>query len=101
MAPAGFRLPRRVEGGWIVGGFHHEENPLHTTPRWATGLVEHWARMRALSRGVGGGGPMGAAGPPLLPRTGGYAEQPALAMDAFALFDRWLAERQGHDAGQG
>lgn len=97
MAPAGFRLPRRVEGGWIVGGFHHEENPSHTTPRWATGLVEHWARMRAL-RGVG---QMGMPGPALLPRAGGYADQPALAMDAFALFDKWLAERQGGGEGQG
>lgn len=94
-------MPRRVEGGWIVGGFHHDENPLHTTPRWATVLVEHWARMRALARGVGGAGPLGGTGTLLLPRAGGYADQPALAMDAFALFDKWLAERQANGAGQG
>jgi hypothetical protein len=28
----------------------------------------------------------------VLPLAGGYLDQPALAMEAFAMFDQWLAE---------
>lgn len=28
----------------------------------------------------------------LMPMGGGYCQQPALAMDAFEMFDRWFAE---------
>jgi hypothetical protein len=37
---------------------------------------------------------MAGIGPMMLPRGGGYCDQPALAVEAFALFDQWLAEGQ-------
>lgn len=94
MAPAHFRLPRHIEGGWRLGEFDYDENPLYTVPQWARAMVEAWARIRALR----GGGAMGA-GAAILPRAGGYGEQPALMMDAFMMFDRWMAERSERNAG--
>ncbi|MGD9470613.1 MAG: hypothetical protein AB7G24_00780 [Novosphingobium sp.] len=38
-------------------------------------------------------------GPPVLPCAGGYYDQPAALLDAFALFDKWLNERKAADAG--
>jgi hypothetical protein len=35
---------------------------------------------------------MQGSGAQVLPRGGGYCDQPALAMEAFELFDRWLEE---------
>lgn len=95
MAPGDFRLPRRVERGWIIGGHHYEENPLHTTPQWARSMVSHWARLRAMA----GGGMMGA-GAQILPKAGGYSDQSALVMDAFMMFNAWMAERNSGDGGQ-
>jgi hypothetical protein len=85
--PADFRLPRSVEGGWELGGHAFAENPRFTCPAWALALAATWAQLRA-ARGGGMAGP-GAA---VFPRAGGYCDQPALAMEAFALFDRWLEE---------
>jgi len=72
-----------------VGGFHHEENPLFTTPTWAMALVTCWARLQALR----GAGPAGM-GPAPFPHAGGYVDQLALAMDAFRMFDAWMEERR-------
>ena len=80
-------MPRDVEGGWEIGGFHYPQNPRFTCPPWALALVALWAQLRNAR-----GGGMGALGPLVMPRGGGYADQPALAMEAFALFDRWLGE---------
>lgn len=80
-------MPRSVEGGWKIGGFTYPENPRFTTPAFALALVQTWARLRAAR-----GGGMAGIGPMPLPRGGGYCDQPALAMEAFALFDHWLAE---------
>jgi len=49
--------------------------------------VESWARLRAAR-----GGGMGGVGPMIMPLSGGYCEQPALAIEAFALFDHWTTE---------
>lgn len=38
-------------------------------------------------------------GPRVLPFAGGYYDQPAAAMDAFRLFDRWMGQRRREDAG--
>lgn len=84
-------MPRSVEGGWEIGGFAYAENPRFTCPRWALALMEAWARLRSAR-----GGGMQGMGSQVLPRGGGYLDQPALAMEAFELFDRWLQEeRQG------
>lgn len=88
-APGDFRMPRHVEGGWEIGGFAFPENPLFTTPAFALALVRLWAQLRA-ARGAG----MAGIGAMILPRGGGYCDQPALAMEAFAMFDQWLAEGQ-------
>lgn len=53
-------------------------------------LVETWARLRAAR-----GGGMGGIGQMMLPQGGGYCDQPALAIEAFALFDHWLEEGRG------
>jgi hypothetical protein len=83
-------LPRRVEGGWLIGGYHYEENPRWTTPGWAISLAQRWGEMQRMQRAG-----LGAA--VLLPAAGGYLDQPAGTMEAFALFDGWAAERsQGH-----
>lgn len=37
---------------------------------------------------------MGGIGPMVLPCSGGLMEQPALAVEAFESFDRWLEERR-------
>jgi len=50
-------------------------------------LIETWARLRNAR-----GGGMQGLGPQVLPRGGGYLDQPAMAMEAFELFDRWLEE---------
>lgn len=93
-APGDFRMPRHVEGGWDIGGFIFSENPAFTTPRWAIMLVHLWAQLRA-ARGGGMAGP----GAMIFPRAGGYLDQPALVMEAIALFDLWLSE--GRDDGRG
>lgn len=86
-------MPRSVEGGWIIGGFAYAENPLFTCPRWARVLVQTWAQLRAAR-----GGGMGGIGPMVMPSGGGYLDQPALAMEAFALFDNWLTEGRDGNA---
>jgi len=93
IAPADFRLPRSVEGGWEIGGFTFAENPRFTTPAWALALVASWARLRSAR-----GGGMNGIGPMVMPLAGGYLDQPALAIEAFALFDQWLGERQNNGA---
>lgn len=85
-------MPRVVEGGWDIGGFAFAENPRFTCPAYAVQLVLLWAQLRAAR-----GGGMAGIGAMILPRAGGYADQPALAMEAFALFDRLMAEG-GRDA---
>lgn len=90
--PADFRLPRSVEGGWEIGGHAFAENPRFTCPAWALALVQTWARLRAAR-----GGGMAGLGPMVLPRGGGFADQPALAMEAFALFDLWMNEGADHE----
>ncbi len=80
-------MPKSVEGGWEISGFIYPENPRFTCPRWALALVETWARLRAAR-----GGGMGGMGPAVMPTGGGYLDQPALAMEAIALFDHWLSE---------
>lgn len=92
MAPADFRGPRTVEGGWEIGGFAFAENPRFTCPRWASALVQTWVRLRA-ARGSGAAGP----GAMVLPVSGGFLEQPALAIEAFEMFDVWLAERRSDE----
>lgn len=37
---------------------------------------------------------MGGIGPMVLPRGGGFMDQPALAIEAFEAFDRWLEEKR-------
>ena len=37
---------------------------------------------------------MAGLGPMVMPLAGGYCEQPALAVEAFALFDYWATEGQ-------
>lgn len=86
-APHEFRLPRHVEGGWIIGGYHFAENPLFTTPGWAVTMVERWAEARRMEGQLPGS-------PRILPRGGGYLDQPALLMDAWPMFDRWMLERK-------
>ena len=49
--------------------------------------MQTWAQLRAAR-----GGGMGGIGPMVMPGAGGYLDQPALAMEAFALFDLWLTE---------
>jgi len=56
--------------------------------------VQTWASLRAAR-----GGGIGGVGPMVMPRAGGYCDQPALAMEAFALFDHWLEEGKG-DGGE-
>lgn len=91
-APQEFELPRFVEGGWRIGRFDYAENPRYTVPNRLRQLVQRWAEMRRLTnRG------MGAA--VLLPCAGGYFDQPAAVMDAFELFDAWLAERGQGEGG--
>lgn len=80
-------MPRSVEGGWKIGEFTFAENPRFTCPGWALALVQCWARLRAAR-----GGGMGGIGPMILPRGGGFVDQPALAMEAFAMFDLWVQE---------
>lgn len=80
----------------MIDGFAYDENPRFTVPEWATRLVRLWERLRALR----GAGPMGL-GAAVLPYAGGYCDQPALAMDAFVMFDRWLAERKARDGAEG
>lgn len=92
MRPADFRLPRHVKGGWEIAGYTFEENPAFTVPRWATMLVETWLRTLAMR----GAGPMGR-GPAINLRSGGYLDQPALAMEAFALFDSWVEDSQSDE----
>lgn len=92
MRPGEFRLPRHVEGGWEIGGFFYDENPMFTAPAWATALVLTWLRLNR-DRGVG---PMGR-GPVILLRGGGYCDQPALAMEAFEMFDKWAQEGRDGD----
>lgn len=70
------------------------ENPLFTCPRWARELVQTWAQLRAAR-----GGGMAGIGPMVMPLPGGYCDQPALAVEAFALFDHWLTEGK-RDAGE-
>lgn len=70
-----------------MGGHAWEENPRFACPAWARALAEAWARLRQAR-----GGGLGGIGPMVLPRSGGLMEQPALAIEAFALFDRWLEE---------
>jgi hypothetical protein len=55
-------------------------------------LVRQWAAMKGLA-----GSAPGAA--PLLPRSGGFGEQQALTMDAFAMFERWVDQRRNRNAG--
>ena len=74
----------------MIGGHAFAENPRFTCPPYALALVALWASLRAAR-----GGGMGGMGPMVMPRAGGYADQPALAMEAFALFDRWLGEGRG------
>jgi hypothetical protein len=38
------------------------------------------------------------AGPAILPRSGGLLDQPALAVEAFEMFDRWLEEGRNRAA---
>jgi hypothetical protein len=83
-------LPRVVEGGWQIGGFAFAENPRFTCPAFALGLVQTWARLRSAR-----GGGIAGVGAMIMPRAGGYCDQPALAMEAFALFDHWLTEGKG------
>lgn len=80
-------MPRIVEGGWEIGGHAFAENPRFTCPAHALALVQTWWQLRAARSG-------GIAGPgaPILPRGGGWCDQPALAMEAFALFDHWMNE---------
>lgn len=84
-------MPRAVEGGWEIGGFAFAENPRFTCPSWALMLVQLWAQLRAAR-----GGGMAGVGAMIMPRGGGYCDQPALAMEAFALFDLWMSEGRGH-----
>jgi hypothetical protein len=86
-APAEFELPRHVEGGWQIGEYHFEENPRFIVPSWCVRLVRMWLAMRQM-----GGSSLSSS--PLLPRSGGYGDQQALAMDAFALLDGWMDQRQ-------
>lgn len=79
-------LPRRVEGGWQIGAFAFAENPRWTVPGWCDRLVRCWAEMRRFGGGMGG--------TPVLPQAGGFVDQQGLAMDAFAMFDHWMGERQ-------
>ena len=88
-APVEFDLPRFVEGGWIIGGFEYHENPRYTVPGWARRLVHRWAESRRWGQGLSG-----QAGAAPLPLAGGYLDQPALVMDAFGMFDRWMNERR-------
>ena len=83
-------LPRRVKGGWVIGGFEYEENPRFTTPGWATRMVQRWAELRRLSGGQG----LPGSGVALFPRPGGYLDQPAALMDAWGMFDAWLAQKR-------
>jgi len=85
--PGDFRFPRHVKGGWEIGGHSFAENPRYIVPRWAQELVKLWMRLRA-ARGAGPAG----LGPMLLPVAGGLLDQPALAIEAFELFDHWLEE---------
>jgi hypothetical protein len=85
-------MERRVEGGWEIGGFAFAENPRFTTPRWARVLAHTWAHLRAAR-----GGGIGGIGPMVLVRAGGFGDQPALAIEAFQLFDRWLEEMRGNE----
>lgn len=78
-----------------MGGFHHEENPLFTTPGWARSMVVHWARLQALR----GSGLTGVGAAPF-PHAGGYVDQIALVMDAFELFGAWMAERRRDGSGE-
>ena len=78
----------------MIGGHSFAENPRFTCPRWALALVSLWWQLRAAR-----GGGMAGVGPAIMPRGGGYCDQPALAMEAFALFEMWLTEGQG-DANQ-
>jgi hypothetical protein len=55
--------------------------------------VQTWAQLRSAR-----GGGMAGIGPMIMPRAGGYLDQPALAMEAFALFDYWVTEGK-RDAG--
>lgn len=82
-------LPRFVEGGWQIGDFTFAENPRFTVPAWCHRLVENWLQITRLR----GGGMMPSG--PVLPRAGGYGEQPGLVMDAFAMFDLWASQRKG------
>lgn len=77
-----------VKGGWRIGDFDYAENPRFTTPAWATRLVARWWQMRMMAKA-----PMGPEGR-MLPCAGGYYDQPAAVLDAFALFDRLAEERQ-------
>lgn len=93
MRPADFRLPRHVKGGWEIAGFAFAENPAFTVPSWASALVNTWLTTLAQR----GAGPMGR-GPMIMLRGGGYLDQPALAMEAFAMFDNWASEARGDEA---
>ena len=79
-----------MKGGWRIGEYHYDENPRFTVPEWALRLVRRWWQMRLLSKGAMGQGQR------VLPRAGGYYDQPAAVMDAFELFDR-LAEEGARD----
>lgn len=82
-------MPKIVEGGWQIGAHTYAENPRYTCPRWALILVSTWWQIRSAR-----GGGMAGIGPAIMPRGGGYCDQPALAMEAFALFENWLGEGQ-------
>lgn len=49
-------------------------------------LVERWGQIRRMQAG----GLVAAA--PILPMAGSFYDQPAAVIDAFELFDQWLAE---------
>ena len=91
LAPQEFELPRHVDGGWEIGGFHYAENPRWSTPSWALRLMKHWQRLQRMNMG-----PLGPTGA-VLPQAGGYYDQTAMVMDAFELFDLWVAQRKAND----
>lgn len=82
MRPGEFELPRHYAGGWQIGAHHYDENPRWSVTGSAIRLVHRWLEFRQMSKG-----PLGQGGG-LLPCAGGYFDQPAPLMAAFALFDR-------------